>query len=312
MTRQRPNVVLAALLLVTGSPAGADLSSTIETCALGVNDEDYQFTAVADACPEAIPLIEGYRLSDSLGEGWREWLSYWQAEHLEFFESYYETRPGKARLLNPATLDEIVDRLDNPEYTPEQQSLWEQFKEWLRETFRDEEDEMPAWLDDWLSDFRVPQSVLEKLFWAIAIMIVIGALVVIATEIRAARTGVQRGKRTALADTLPSAARGHQVFTMKDLERAAMQEKPAIMLQLLVQRMEKLGVLPRRPAYTHRELAIESAGLGEAGRTTVQQLSVSAERVRYGDRTPDATEVDEVVQSGVSLLNDMEGGQGRA
>jgi hypothetical protein len=312
VTRQVPNVILAALLLLTGSPAAADLSSTIETCVLGMNDEGYQFTAIADACPEAIALVEDYRLAGSLGEDWRQWLTYWQAEQLAYFESYYDQQPAEVRLMNPAALDDIVDRLDNPEVTPERQSLWERFNEWLRETFRDEENEIPAWLGEWLSDFRVPQSILEKLFWAIAVMIVIASLVVIAIEVRAARTGIRPARPRSPAAAQAHAARGYRTLTLKDLERAALQDKPGIMLQLVMQRMENLGLVPRRPACTHRELAIESAGLGEKGRQTVQAISVSAERVRYGGQTPQATEVDELVHSGVSLLKNMESGQDRA
>ncbi len=311
-TRLRHLVPAALLLLSSVSPAVADLSSTLESCVLGMNDDSYQFNAISDACPEALDLIEDYQLGESLGSDWRKSLTYWQAEHLEYFESYYQTRSSDVRVINPSSLDEIVEQLENPEYVPERASLWERFKNWLRETFRDEEEATPAWLDEWLSDFRVPQSVLEASFWVIAASIVIAALVVVAMEIRAARTGVRPSRYVLAAAGATGSRNTYRMYTLRDLESAGTQDKPAILLRLIAQRMEKLGVLVQSRSSTHRELVAGSTQLGDAARRAVTAVSASAERIRYGDRQLGESEVRDVVAAGVGLLEGMKDRQGHA
>jgi len=303
VTGRGATLAAAAALLLPVLPAAADLSAAIEPCILDLDEDAYEYTAVADDCPEAVALIEQYRLSGSIGEDWQFNLTYWQAEQLQRLEEYYAA-PYETRAVNPDVLDEIVDRLEVPESVAEDKSLWERFQDWLRDVLRDDDQQAPGWLEDWLSDFRVPQSALETIFWIIAASIIIGALLVIGVEIRAARTGVRSSKSSRTIVARGVAQSSYSVLTLDDLEAAVAAEKPAVLLRLLLQRLERLGIVPRRPATTHREVVSQAALDGTESRT-LARVSASAEGVRYGDREIDAAELEDLVSSGVATLRGL-------
>ncbi|MDJ0938712.1 MAG: DUF4129 domain-containing protein [Woeseiaceae bacterium] len=300
MSETAARLVTLSLLTLFSASALADVSTQIAACAEGKDDE-WQFDAVADACPEVLAIVDAHPLADTMPANWSEALTPFKTTQLDFFDAYYVDSGPDTGIIGTASLDAIVDELDNPSRVEEEKSAWQRFTDWLKEIFGDDEGETPQWLDEWLSKIKIPQTALQYTFYVLAVLIIIGAIAVIVIEIRAARSSYAR-ERAAQAGMGGYGAAGPVMLTLADLDAAELRDKPTIMLRLIVQRLEALAMLTHQPAATHRELALTPAGLAEEQRASLVVVSRSAERARYGGGVPKADEVDEALRQGSSLL----------
>ena len=299
MSGTAARLVTLTLLTLLSASAAADVTALVEACAEGQDDE-WQYESVAVACPQAVEAVDAHPLADTMPARWSEALTPWETTQIEFFDAYYRGSSA-AEVIGTASLDPIVDELDNPSRVEEEKSAWDRFTDWLEEIFGDEEEESPRWLEELLSKIDIPRTALQYTFYVLAFLIIVGAIAVIVIEIRAARGSYARQREA------QAAGGGFVVvpkpLTLADLDAATLRDKPTIMLRLIVQQLEALALLPHRPATTHREIALAPAAMPSDQRTALTVVSRSAERARYGDVAPREDEVAEALRQGKSLLD---------
>jgi hypothetical protein len=103
-------------------------------------------------------------------------------------------------------------------------------------------------------------------------------------------------------------AGGTAGVSWRDIERAALSDRPRLLLELIVRRLSDRGALPPSGALTVRELT-RAVQLPEAeDRSRLAELALAAERVRYSAKEPDAAGLDEPLVRGKELLSRLEAG----
>lgn len=300
-------LVCALCFCLSCTIANADLSSAIAACESRVTDEnDGSFDRLADVCPDLVAEIQSSRWNGVLGPAWRDELSYWELSQLAFFDSYYQQQVAASTDLPLAALDDIVASLNKKVQQAESVSLWDRFVEWLKGLFNEGTAYSPDWLSDWLSKIRVPGSAVEAIFWLLCVIIVVAAIVVVAREIKATRRASASGE-AAREQRRPvaSAFFGDRELTLQDVDTAGFYDKPSLLLRLILQRLEKLGVLTNRPAYTHREAHRAASLLPSGDAKIVSRVSESAERIRFGAAERREDETRQVVAAGITLFKNL-------
>ena len=299
-------LVGALLLCLPFSDSIADLATAIGECnATVASVEDSSQIAVGDSCPDLIEEIESSQWRETLAPGWQEEFSFSQLSEFEYFAFYYDQRPLVGSELSLLSLDEIVLGLGDAEVI-DNKSLWERFVDWFNGLQSDKSDQAPGWLTEWLSNVEVSSLAIEIIFWSLSALIVAAAIGIIVTEIRTARDSLPRN----VPKTRNSAGRADLVvddrlLTLEDVNSAALDDKPSLLLRLVLQRLESLGEIPYNPARTHREVRRAASVLGSDGLHVVSRISESAERIRFSCEKNRPQQIDEVVSAGITLVGNL-------
>ena len=300
-------LVCALFLCLSFTCSNADLASAIVECnAAVVSEEDSGNHLISDDCPGLIVEIESGQWQEMLAPGWREELSYREFSQLEYFVSYYSQQASADGDISLSSLDEIVAGLGIDDQQVDSESLWDRIINWFSDLLSEETDYGPGWLSEWLSNIQVSTSAIEVMFWTLSALIVVAAVAVIVREVRAVRGSMP-------ASVLRSKEFGHvggievndQLLTLKDVDNAALNDKPSVLLRLLLQQLEVLGVVAHSPARTHRDVRSAAGELGNDGVDIISRVSESAERIRFSDEKNRPQEIGEVVSVGITLLNEL-------
>lgn len=300
---------LAAISLIALVPAAtADVSRAIAQCRAAVAaDEEREFDLVAANCPELLSAIADSDWAAAMPPAWQDTLTIHETSGLDWFEALYRKRRAAGNAPAADALDRIVGELGDQDPPPDTRSLWERFTDWLRELGGEREPHAPGWLSRWLSEVELPTRAIEITFWVLTAVIIAAAIAVIVIEVRAARGAASRRfehRSGTDAGDAPSSARRPR--SLQDLERAAPEEQPSILLELLLDRLDRVGVVKRRPSITHREVGSVAAGLPDEDGEALTSLSSSAERIRFGDGRADPGRQGDVIAAGIALLGRLE------
>lgn len=139
-----------------------------------------------------------------------------------------------------------------------------------------------------------------------ALILVLGlAAAVIVNEVRVALKGRRKRERMSGAGAAGIFSDAHAARSL-DLDDAARNERPSILLQMLVAALVKTGRLQAERSLTHRELIGRAKFDDSSQRESFSRVARLAERIVYGgDDTP--AELDEVVQAGRALHSQLSG-----
>lgn len=297
----------ALLLSASFTNSIADVASAIVDCDATVVDEEASSPAlVGDRCPDLIREIESSQWREMLAPDWRDGFSHAEYSQLEYFVSYYAERSSAGGDISLSSLDEIVLGLDHNAQEINDESLWERLINWLSDLLSDNTDYSPGWLSEWLSNIQVSTLAIEIIFWVLSALVFAAAVAVIVMEIRAARVSLpeddlkneesQRGAGIGVDD---------RILTLEDVDNAALEDKPSVLLRLVLQRLVDLGVVAHCPARTHREASGAVSELENDGAEVISRVSESAERIRFSGEKNRPQEVGEVVSAGITLLNKL-------
>jgi len=305
--RSRVRRRLLPWLLLAASSASADLSSQLEDCAAEAAEDEYLLLPVTEACPDAARTIDAGEWESLLEEDWRDTLSYRDATQLEDLIAYYAENGRSGDAFDLGALDGIVDGLQQPA-TDEARSLFQRFVDWLRDLIGAGDTADRDWFGEWWSGVDIPETAIRAIFLTLAGLIILAALAVVTLEVLAARRASPRWEPASLRAEpgALTAMRGRPV-SLTDLEHAALRDKPAVLLELLLTRLDSAGLMARRPTFTHRELSRDGRQLGGDNAAVLARLADSAEILRYGGVAPDALRVDELVTDGVAMFRRLGG-----
>lgn len=221
-------------------------------------------------------------------------LSVWSIDDLAELAGRYRESPT-GPVLAPGALDAALAALPESR-TAEQATLWDIVRERLRKWLSGRDGVLP----DWLPSIPVNDATARWLLYGGAALILLMAAALLFAEVRywhRRRDG--RGLEGPMPDTAGPCS---------SPPPAAVGRTPAEQLQGLfaavVDRLQRLGLLPARPSLTHREVAAR-ADIPPAQRDVVGLLGSGAERVRFGAWTPARVEVTAHLEAGRRLLDEL-------
>ncbi|HEX7038368.1 MAG TPA: hypothetical protein VF210_21565 [Pseudomonadales bacterium] len=279
----RHPIVRTALLLaaVTLPCRGNDWMAQSAACEAA----DWEAPAALQ-CPDAFEALEASPWAP-LVEGSVEALSADGMQSLAALVERYRN-PATGPRPDPGALDAILAAL--PSTPAPRPTLWKRLLDWLQERFG----------FDAFEAFRTAGTALSKRPWilysVIAVLVLLAAAVVLG-EIRRYR---RRRTDGAAAD----AARGPSAADAAR-EPAAIgspREELLALFRQLVERLQALGRLPRRPGLTQREAARAAA---EPERGTLERVGTAAEQALFAGWLPDRIEVEALRASTQRLLGEL-------
>jgi len=318
-------LLLPCLLVLASSPlAAADSGpdALLENCARW-HDLDHahrrglsQFDA---HCPGLQAAIGELGLSVQLDPGWRARIDPDALRELLALRQRYALAPPAAGP-DVQAVPALARSLQASAAPP--QSVWQRFKAWLRAWLESgNPSRTPSrwtWLDQWLAHVHPTLWAVKIIAYSTLAIVIALAAWIIGRELRAAGI-LSRRPTQPTPDGGPHAwqsPRTQRTLRIDELESMPVPERPAALLQLLVQALRRAGRLGVERALTHRELVDRARLEGSEQRARFERVAQLAERQIYGvpaaaAGTADA-DVGVALAEGVGLHRELSAMAGRA
>lgn len=188
---------------------------------------------------------------------------------------------------------------------PANVSWWDIVKSWLASFFQEHGQTTVTWLDRWLGRFGNATGVLTVCLYGLVAAVFVAVIVFLVVELKAARRS--RG----VSPRRDAPPRHEAWWADSRAPRAALDaapdaDKPAVLLQLLVNTLVRAGRLSADRHLTHRELTDRSRFDDQRQRQRFAQVASLAESLLYGPAPHSLDRVGSVVADGRELLRDIE------
>jgi len=300
---------LAALLLAAAAVPGAqarDALRAIDDCIARLDTElDVGYARIAARCPDLTPALEQ--------SPWAAWLpADWNRPDNELSAAgLSELRSLLARAAGPATRGRLAPRTDSvagvlARVTPPADShsgWWLRFKDWLHRIFTPQQPADNGWLRRWLRQIKLSTDTARLIVWSALALVVALAAAIVVSELRVAGLLGGRVARTR-ARGQPSRPRG--TAALADIERAAAERQPGLLLELIAAQLAEQDRLPPARALTARELELHARLPDESARRRLAELVAVCERVRFSATAVTAASLAAALHSGRALLAAIE------
>jgi hypothetical protein len=302
-------MALVACVLVSGAAVAqvpaADALPAVDACVGRLDPElDIGYDRIAARCPELVKQLDHGAWAAWLPRGWKEPGNDLSAGSLKEFRELVERESAASDSARAPDIRQLKSLLHGLAGTSTA-GWWARFKSWLRSILETREEPADdSWFTRMVSHVGVPQSLRQLIAYAALTLVVLLAGIIVINEVRAAGLLPRRGevsrRRRGVRDTRTS----HLAWS--DIERAALPDKPRLLLELIARRLSDRGHLPPAGALTVRELT-KAAQLPEPGdRARLSELALVAERVRYSARDLESATLDESVARGRELLDRLD------
>jgi hypothetical protein len=308
---QLPWLILLALAPTAfpAAPSSTAPEAVLQACAQTGSPMGRQFHGLEQLetpCPGLTQALTALGLTQQIGEEWRGRLDPSAIGQLADLRRFYE---GEPRFEAPH-IESLAAAVSSLHVQSAPQSLWQRFKSWLRSLLR--QDEVPSrtdngWLDRLLAHLKLTPWVAQAIGYTTIGLVIALALWIIWRELRYANVLTRRRRPSggiARAEWTPQAFAAE--VRAGDLDRLPLWERPALLLQLLVQALRQSQRLGFERALTFRELAERARLDDELQRTRFERIARLAERQRYGARGQSPTsgsdeQLRETLADGLSL-----------
>ena len=277
------------LLLLGALGAQATPLEDLRACVTRLKD-DAAAKKLIEICPDIEHTLAALGLDRQLSLDANQPADEDLLEDISELATRYTGNPA-TRAPATASLASIAAKVNGPKLEP-QQSWWDRFKSWMRQWFSKHSGSDPGWLDGLLKRLVDSTQLMTAIFYICMALVLIGALAVIISELRAAAW--LRGRRHAPQD-------GGTGYLKVPLEIDPAHARTGIgqLLGLLVARLVATGRLRAERALTHRELVARSV-LDDEQRRTFASVALAAEALMYGAQGSDAPA--ELLTQGNALL----------
>lgn len=303
---------LLALLLAAAATTGVqarDPLQAIDECVARLDSElDVGYARIAARCPELTATLGASAFAPWLPADWKRPDNELSAAGLS------ELRAQLAREGTPRAEERSAPRTERVRPVlatlarSEQdtgRSWWRRLKDWLRGliTTAPPEGEQ-GWLRRWWQELKLSTSTAELLSWTALAAVVALAAGIIINELRIA--GLLRGGPERLRPRPADRPASNATALLADIGRAAPEEQPALLLELIAARLADQQRLPPARALTARELARAARLPAESARAPLAELVAVCERVRFSAERVTAASLTAAVRSGSLLLAMLE------
>jgi hypothetical protein len=294
---------LLAAALAAGVQARAPLQ-VIEDCVARLDSElDVGYAHIATRCPELTPALSASTFAPWLPADWQRPDNELSAAGLSELRAQLARESGAPARAHSAPRSEQVAAVLAAVARIEEgggRSWWQRLKDWLRALITTHPQADDAWLRRWLADLKLSSAATELIGWAALAAVVALAAGIVINELRIVgvlRRRADRERPRPVDGQLPKAPAG-----LADLERAAPEERPALLLELIALRLAAEGRLPPARALTARELERQARLPWESARARLAELVGVCERVRFSAQQVSAASRAAALQSGRMLL----------
>ena len=229
-------------------------------------------------CPDLEHAIVDSGLSDQLPEHWQERFNRSAIADLSWQLHRYQSRSPSAAPRVP-TLYQVAHTLNQPQ---PRHGWWQDFKDWLRQLLLTRTSAAPSFLNRWWSQLSPSQLLMRSMLYGLLGAIIVMALWIVRRELQAARAGAGAAKRALQRSAQLPPAAAATTPALADIDRAALRERPALLLRLLVQALLQSGRLSGERSLTHRELGVRGAFDDPEQQLRFLRISLLAERLLYG------------------------------
>lgn len=309
-----------AALLIAAAPGAAraaaplDPLSAIDACIPKLDAQlDVGYDRIAKRCPELAPALEQGGWAAWLPQGWKESRNDLSAGSLRELRALVARELATQAASRGPRVERLKEILSDLGSTGQQRSgAWARFKTWVRSLFeRAGRQSDEGWLSRLVSRVGVSGTVMQLITYVALALVVALAGFIVFNELRLAGViGRRRGERA--AGTQPDAAADRRRVTWADVEGAAMLDQPRLVLELIAAKLTDLKRLPPAGAFTVREL-VRSAELSQpTDREQLNEIALTAERVRYAEETVSSAAVQSAVAGARDLLSRLESPGARA
>lgn len=261
---------------------------------------------LADVCADLAEELESGAWGAALGSVGAEDLSARSFGELVDLIENYERAPAETAL----AVDELAAVVESlrPFEPVAELSLWERIREWISDRLGFDDPARGGGLIDWLRNLSIPEDWVRTIVYVLGITIVIAALVVLVNELRVSGVfggGTGRASVRGGAAAVPAWAK-RVPLTFDGVRRAPAARQPALLLELLVERLRGRFGDSVRDSFTHRELADAAGELGVQRRSELDAVVSAAERVTFAGWRPETADVEPVLSKGKAVLDELE------
>lgn len=301
---------LLALLLTawgTAPVAAADnLIAVIDSCIHRLDPTvDVGYAHIAERCPELASSLASSPYAAWLPPDWNKpnnELSVGGLVELRGLLTRSEPVPA-VRPPRVARLSGVLNELHRND--AEQRGWWARFKQWLREIFAPQSatDDEQGWLRRLIGGLDLSQTLRRAIVWGalVLLLVLVGAVVV--NEVRC--SAWWRGGRRPGRHEPGTGEVGGSGPSREDVERAAADERPHVLLELITRRLTEQQRLPPARALTVHELERAARLSDQRDRERLAVLTAACERARFAEHVSAPTLVDALLR-GRELLASLE------
>jgi hypothetical protein len=290
----------------------------IDSCVLKLNsDIDIGYGRVVARCPTLARRLDESGLSVWLPRDWRRPGNDLSAGGLRELRDVVSrglivgaTASGRDRPPGVERVPEILAGLARSE--DRHGGWWAGAKAWLRNLFEEPESAADeGWLTRVIGRGGLSQASIELISYVALVAVAVLAIVIVANELRVdGVVGRWRRRFAGVADS-PGGARPYGAgLGWDDVVRAALLQRPGLLLELVVGRLVDGGRLRAARGLTVSELTRLARLPGEEDRGRLAELARTAERVRFSGVVVSDGEIEAAVEGGRVLLERVSAGTG--
>lgn len=276
-------LLLGLSWLATGTPLKADprvSSEPVHDCLRQASPDLRGIEALRAVCPNIDRELEQLGVRGLLPEDWKAHVSARAVEDLTVLASRYSRptpgQPTPGAQPSSARLQAIARLLQPP---PSAAPWWERLRSWLASRLNLDQSRWP----EWLRSFTGWRSGAVFFFYGSIILVLIAAVAVVVTEVRAAGvSGAWRRRARSQTTPVKEDARAEEPG-LTDVETAPEHLRPALLLRLLVTALSRAHRIEREAVMTCRELITAARFDNAAQREVFSNVALMAERGLYGD-----------------------------
>jgi hypothetical protein len=308
-------VLLTLALLALGAcmaaPLQADPVSDIQVVsdclARAAPDLPAGLANLTPICPALEQVLIDAGLAHQLGGQWRQKLSPAGLQDLLSLMRRYQASPSSGA----PRVDAIAGIVQTLRTVPSTHSWWERLKRWVRDLLLNPAQGADSgWLLRLLSKLvSIPRWGQQLVLYGGLTLILVAALFIVWREVAIARSRAGKGGRAVRADPAAVATGRGASLSVRDLDSAAIRDKPALLLRMLVEALVASGRLGGERSLTHSELIRHVTFDSGDQQRRFARLSTLAEQMLYGARETDANsqspEVEQTLIEGRQLYEQL-------
>jgi hypothetical protein len=310
-------IVAAAGLLGPAAAFAQSLPAGTDACMkrIAATDDltrDGKELTLADLCPEIVDALAATVWGTALLKQPPGDLDASSLAPLATLAHSYATTPGPG--LEPRGLDEALSSLRAPAPEP-QRSLWDRVIDWIQQRLGLGERDGSSALERWLEGLTVPERLVRYLVIALGVLLVVGAVAILASELKAAGVlaGGARRSRSRPSGAAAGALLARGRLDLASLDSLPLARRPAFLLALVLERLRRRPGAPAlRDSLTHRELVGAAAALGDAERDALGAVAVAAERATFGDWIPEPKDAEALAARSAALIDTLDAAEAQA
>jgi len=291
-------------------PIAAAAMPDIDACVARLDPQlDIGYDRIAARCPDLMRQLESGPWAPWLPRGWNEPGNDLSAGSLKEFRTLVDRESSSHDPLDSPDLRSLQPILTALAGT-HNDTGWSRFKSWLRSILeRREQPTDESWFSRMVSHVGISQSVIRLITYVALGAVVVVAGMIVANELRTA--GLLSKRRRTTRKRRADASGDTSEGSWDGIEQASLNEKPRLLLELIVRRLTQRGLLPPAGALTVRELTRVASLPEPDDQSRLAELALAAERVRYGDARAlvpggQTSGLDEPIARGRELLARLE------